>query len=117
MAQRLSLAFTILLSVLFAFCCSANARKDSGDYWKGVMKDEPMPAALEALVLPNPAQKSSLVKKPNCSTKDDQEANNSLAEKPGMSKSFEPRLTISSYHDEPVAESFQPRPNISAYGD
>ncbi|KAL9659651.1 hypothetical protein QQ045_024459 [Rhodiola kirilowii] len=94
------------------FCCSANARKDSGDYWKGVMKDEPIPAALEALILPNPAQKSSsesLVKKPNCnhddvptsntsSSKDDEEAKNSLGEKP-------------------VAESFEPRPNATTYGD
>ncbi|CAM8895335.1 unnamed protein product [Rhodiola kirilowii] len=84
MAQRLSLAFTILLSVVFAFCCSANARKDSGDYWKGVMKDEPIPAALEALIMPNPAKKSSsqsLVKKPNCNHDDVPTSNTSSSSK------------------------------------
>uniref|UniRef100_A0A7N0RIW8 Uncharacterized protein n=1 Tax=Kalanchoe fedtschenkoi TaxID=63787 RepID=A0A7N0RIW8_KALFE len=64
----------ILLSLLVALAAwNANARKDSGDYWKGVMKDEPMPAALEALILPIPntsSSQSSLVKKPDCRHED-----------------------------------------------
>nr|FAA04149.1 TPA: flax LLDR protein Lu5-45630 [Linum usitatissimum] len=49
------LRFLLLALVLLgAGCCSVNGiRKDPiGDYWRSVMKDEPMPKAIQSLLLP-----------------------------------------------------------------
>ncbi|KAL7246720.1 hypothetical protein ACSBR2_001765 [Camellia fascicularis] len=43
-----------LLFLLFLFLNLSNARKDPEDYWKKVMKGEPMPKAIEELVHGNP---------------------------------------------------------------
>ena len=42
-------------------------RKEPGVYWRDVMKDEPMPKAIQGL-LPEDQSSSLLSKKPNCQT-------------------------------------------------
>uniref|UniRef100_A0A7N0RJU8 Uncharacterized protein n=1 Tax=Kalanchoe fedtschenkoi TaxID=63787 RepID=A0A7N0RJU8_KALFE len=125
---------------------TANARKDSGDYWKGVMKDEPMPAALEALILPIPntsSSLSSLVKKPDCRHED---PTASHAERKTFGYDIEPRPSVTAYLDGELgtgktliegklfsiekpeqtpsamevailSKSFEPRNSVSSYGD
>ncbi|XP_042489870.1 organ-specific protein S2-like [Macadamia integrifolia] len=53
------LAF-LILSSLFLFTSSVDARKDPSEYWKDVMKDQPMPEAIQDLLSSNPGSVSPL---------------------------------------------------------
>ncbi|KAH7834493.1 hypothetical protein Vadar_016618 [Vaccinium darrowii] len=45
-----ALSAFFLLSLLFLFSSSCDARKDPADYWKSIMKGEPMPEKIQRLV-------------------------------------------------------------------
>uniref|UniRef100_A0A7N0VCI5 Uncharacterized protein n=1 Tax=Kalanchoe fedtschenkoi TaxID=63787 RepID=A0A7N0VCI5_KALFE len=113
MEQRLSLFSVVSASILLFFilsvcCSSADGRKDFGAYWKGIMKEEPMPATLEAALTlsdPNPTTSSqSLLKNPN------HDAHSTTSGNPA-SATHDPEV-----EEMPVAESFEPRPDMTAYG-
>ncbi|KAB2035955.1 hypothetical protein ERO13_D04G164160v2 [Gossypium hirsutum] len=101
------LPFFAFLSLLLFVDTIAAARKDAGEYWGAVMKDQPMPEALQELVrieaaVANPDEKTK------CHTSED----------------FEPRPNISAYggddaglkgQKESFTKDFDPQPNISAY--
>ncbi|XP_060176061.1 organ-specific protein S2-like [Lycium barbarum] len=131
----------ITLILLFSLALYAHARKDPGEYWRAVMKDEPMPEAIQRLI-PRPHSVPLSKEEADCHTSssvggreafeprpnvfvyhDDTKLKD--AEKSVFSKDFEPRPNISSYHDDDTslkqeksfAEDFEPRPNISVYHD
>ncbi|CAL5378579.1 unnamed protein product [Camellia sinensis] len=92
---------------------SIDARKDQGEYWQVIMKDQPMPEAIEGLIIHgarSAANNNQLV--------------NDSAEKKAFVKDFEPRPNVSAYHGDkvdlkgkPFVKDFVPRPNVSAYHD
>ncbi|KAL2537435.1 Organ-specific protein P4 [Forsythia ovata] len=119
------------------------ARKDPGEYWHGIMKDQSMPEAIQGIL------DVSTVKKSNCHTltearpkydlmgkqekgfaQDFEPIPNihhddvKLKEEKSFEKDFEPRPNLSTYNDDigvkgekPFAEDFEPRPNLSSYHD
>ncbi|TYI88182.1 hypothetical protein E1A91_D04G189600v1 [Gossypium mustelinum] len=115
------LPFFAFLSLLLFVDTIAAARKDAGEYWGAVMKDQPMPEALQELVrieaaVANPDEKTKCHTSGNFELKE---------EKIIVNEEFEPRPNISAYGDDAnlkgdksssFAEDFEPRPNISAYG-
>ncbi|XP_009759773.1 organ-specific protein P4-like [Nicotiana tabacum] len=127
---------------LFSFALytsSTNARKDPGEYWRVVMKDELMPEAIKHLMLrhsvPLSKEKTdcytsssiggeTFEPRPNMSGYHD-DAKLKEAEKLLFTKDFEPRPTITGYHDDdaglkqekPFTKDFKPRPNASVYHD
>ncbi|KAJ8530969.1 hypothetical protein K7X08_025700 [Anisodus acutangulus] len=120
----------IALILLFSLALYTDARKDPGEYWRAVMKDEPMPEAIQHL-MPRPhsvplsqektdCDKSSFEPRPNVSVYHD-DTKLKEAEKSLFSKDFEPRPNVSSYHDDDAGlkqeKDFEPRPNISVYHD
>ncbi|KAA8545959.1 hypothetical protein F0562_020590 [Nyssa sinensis] len=92
--------------VLFSFVLlgsNTEARKDPGEYWQGVMKDQLMPEAIQGLIHEGSVLPLSN-KKTNCHTEktnNDQLADdhNGNAEKKPFVKDFEPRPNVSVYHD------------------
>ncbi|XP_010065392.2 organ-specific protein S2 [Eucalyptus grandis] len=116
-------SFTIIVAVLI-FTATTDARKDPGEYWVSIMKEEPMPEAIEGLLhVSNSASDqphlTSLPKKKDA----DCHGDNKLEDDKQFAGDFEPRPNISAYGDDAklqekkFAEDFEPRPNISAYGD
>ncbi|KAB1207262.1 Organ-specific protein S2 [Morella rubra] len=122
--------FTLFSLLLLANC--AEARKDPGEYWSSIMKEQPMPEAIQGL-LHQDSSPSQLNKDANCHTamearnKDHQHVEdliNTKIEKPFV-KDFEPRPNVSAYNDddagheteEKFVKDFEPRPNVSAYND
>ncbi|KAH1040410.1 hypothetical protein J1N35_042153 [Gossypium stocksii] len=112
--------FAFMSLLLFAGTTAA-ARKDGGEYWRAVMKDQPMPEALEELVRIKAASAGS-DEKTKCHTP----AGIELKEEKIIVEDFEPRPNVSAYGDDAnlkgeksssFAEDFEPRPNVSAYGD
>ncbi|WMV49154.1 hypothetical protein MTR67_042539 [Solanum verrucosum] len=98
-----------------------DARKDPGEYWRDVMKDEPMPKAIQHL-MPQPhkekidCHKLSFEPIPNVSSYHNDEVGLK------QEKDFEPRQNVSSYHDDDNVDlkqekNFEPRPNVSSYHD
>ncbi|WJZ83710.1 hypothetical protein VitviT2T_003369 [Vitis vinifera] len=139
-----SLAFFTIFSLLLAGN-AIGGRKEPGEYWRDVMKDEPMPKAIQGL-LPEDQSSSLSSKKPNCQTTtearngddvvkgfepkkekvfwvyDDEDAK--LTEEKSFVKDLEPWTNISAYHDKgatkeekPFVGDYEPRPNISAYNE
>uniref|UniRef100_A0A2P2IPK6 Organ-specific protein P4-like isoform X2 n=2 Tax=Rhizophora mucronata TaxID=61149 RepID=A0A2P2IPK6_RHIMU len=112
-ATLLSLSLFLLLSI------SISARRDAGEYWRGVMKDQPMPEAIRGLVRHVP-----IISDSKTSSHTDAEEN---AEHKGMShfvKDFGPGLganvhinDVTPSKDGSFIKDFKPRPNVSAYGD
>ncbi|XP_016472073.2 organ-specific protein P4-like [Nicotiana tabacum] len=125
----------ILLFSLVLYTSNSDARKDPGEYWRDVMKNEPMPEAIKHLMprhsVPLSKEKTdcytsssvggeAFEPRPNVSVYHDdaklKEAEKSL---------FEPRPNVSSYHDDDAglkqeksfAQEFEPRPNVSVYHD
>ncbi|CAN4087143.1 unnamed protein product [Withania somnifera] len=107
-----------LLIVLFSLALYTDARKDPGEYWRDVMKDEPMPKAIQHLMPRShkektDCRKSSFEPIPNATSYHD---DSKLKE-----ADFEPRPNLSSYHDGDVGlkqqKDFEPRPNVSSYHD
>ncbi|XP_009762892.1 organ-specific protein P4-like [Nicotiana sylvestris] len=128
----------ILLVSLALYTSNSDARKDPGEYWRDVMKNEPMPEAIKHLM---PRHSVSLSKektdcytsssvggeafepRPNVSVYHD-DAKLKEAEKSKFSKEFEPRPSTTSYHDDTglkqeksFAEEFEPRPSLTSYHD
>ncbi|XVF01120.1 hypothetical protein REPUB_Repub04eG0060700 [Reevesia pubescens] len=130
------LSFFAFLSLLLFADTVAAARKDAGEYWRAVMKDEPMPEALEGLVQID-AVSSSSNEKTNCHTpatsfelKEEkiivEDFERPRPKKKSFADDFEPRPNVSAYGDDDdlkgeksssFAKDFEPRPNVSAYGD
>ncbi|XP_034681804.1 organ-specific protein P4-like [Vitis riparia] len=141
-----SLAFFTIFSLLLVGN-AIGGRKEPGVYWRDVMKDEPMPKAIQGL-LPEDQSSSLLSKKPNCQTMpgarnggdivkgfepkkekvfwvyDDEDAK--LTKEKSFVKDLEPRTNVSAYHDKvatkeekekPFVGDFEPRPNVSAYNE
>ncbi|KAK6916551.1 Organ specific protein [Dillenia turbinata] len=112
--------FTFFLVLLVGN--TIEARKDPGEYWKEVMRDQPMPEAIQGLV------RSKSLSNENCHTSADTinkvllvEEFEHKAEKP-FTEDFEPRPNVSVYDNDvkPTEEKsfikdFEPRPNVSVY--
>ncbi|KAL6270130.1 hypothetical protein ACE6H2_027041 [Prunus campanulata] len=133
-----SLCAILALFSLLLFAKTIESRRDVGKYWKNVMKEQPMPQAIEGLLVDisdsTPKQKGDChekVKKP-------------FVEVEVEVEEFEPRPSATSYHDDetkaevssknnagpkakqsfaakedkqPFEEDFEPRPNLSVYND
>ncbi|CAL5329116.1 unnamed protein product [Camellia sinensis] len=110
------------LNVLVA--SSVDARTDQGEYWQVIMKDQPMPEAIEGLIIHQGSVSSPLSQeKTDCHTTTEAAANNNQlvndsAEKKAFVKDFEPRP----HHDNEVdlkgksfVKDFEPRPDLSTY--
>ncbi|OIT02417.1 PREDICTED: organ-specific protein P4-like [Nicotiana attenuata] len=129
----------ILLFSLALYTNNTDARKDPGEYWRGVMKDEPMPEAIKNLMHRHSVLQSkektdcytsssiggeAFEPRPNLSVYHD-DANLKEAEKSLFTKDSEPRPSATQYHDDDAglkqensfADDFEPRPNLSVYHD
>ncbi|KAF3435593.1 hypothetical protein FNV43_RR22684 [Rhamnella rubrinervis] len=110
-------ALFALLSLLLLMMSTIESRKDPAEYWRSVMKEQPMPEAIHGLVhdsdsaLVPKRQRSNEEKNTNCHEK---EVNS-------FGDDFEPRPNVSKYHDDDTVKSFgddfEPRPNVSQYHD
>jgi hypothetical protein len=102
------------------FSISVESRKDPGEYWTSVMKDQPMPEAIQGLVHLDSAP-SQPTKNANC----DHSSMGTRNKNQPFAEDFEPRPNISAYNDDDVGrekekkfvKDFEPRPNLSAYDD
>ncbi|KAH7835772.1 hypothetical protein Vadar_029691 [Vaccinium darrowii] len=117
--------FTIFSLVLFG--STIDARPDSGDYWKGVMEDQPMPEAIHSLLHQASVSPLSTTKQTDCHTPSatgyHDDSTKLMGEK-SFVNDFEPRLNVSVYHDDAglkeeksFVKDFEPRPNVSVYHD
>ncbi|KAF9676003.1 hypothetical protein SADUNF_Sadunf09G0093100 [Salix dunnii] len=109
-------AFFILFSLILPFSNVISARKDTGEYWRAVMKDQPMPKAIQGLIRASTVSSVSN-QKADCHTTESNEKNNFV-------KDFGPQLYAASYDngkkqtkEESFSEDFDPSPNISVYSD
>ncbi|EOX98053.1 hypothetical protein QUC31_015367 [Theobroma cacao] len=103
------LSFFAFLSLLLFANTIAAARKDAGEYWRAVMREQAMPEAIEALVRIDAATSSK--EKTDCHTPTSFE----LKEEKILVEAFEPRPNEG--EKKSFADYFEPRPNVSAYGD
>ncbi|XP_021829931.1 organ-specific protein S2-like [Prunus avium] len=129
-----SLCAILALFSLILFAGTIESRRDVGKYWKNVMKEQPMPQAIEGLIVD--ISDSTPKQKADCHEK---------VKKPFVEvEEFEPRPNVSSYNDDetkaelssknnagpkakqsfaakedkqPFEEDFEPRPNVSVYND
>ncbi|KAJ7961949.1 Organ specific protein [Quillaja saponaria] len=108
--MKFTSAFLTFLSLLL-LANTMEARKDPGEYWRSVMKEQPMPEAIQGLIV-----HSNSVSIPT-----DQEANYSNNQ---LVKTFKHKCDQSSAYDgddnsarskNNFVEDFEPRPNLSAY--
>ncbi|KAG2703468.1 hypothetical protein I3843_06G130100 [Carya illinoinensis] len=97
----------VWLSTLFSLLLFADsieaARKDPGEYWVSVMKDEPMPEALQGL-LPLDSSPSQPNKNANCHT--------------SMGARNKDQVLVEYFELEngkPFVKNFKPRPNYVEY--
>ncbi|PQP95895.1 organ-specific protein S2 [Prunus yedoensis var. nudiflora] len=129
-----SLCAILALFSLLLFAKTIESRRDVGKYWKNVMKEQPMPQAIEGLLVDisdsTPKQKADChekVKKPfveveefeprpNVSSYNDDETKASLSSKdnagPKAKQSF-----AAKEDKQPFEEDFEPRPNVSVYNE
>ncbi|KAE9447269.1 hypothetical protein C3L33_20843, partial [Rhododendron williamsianum] len=119
-------AFFILFSLVL-FGSTIDARPDSGEYWKGVMKDQPMPEVLHGLLPRGSVSPLSTAAKTDCHTSTEATNNDQIAKT--YAEDFEPRPSATGYHDDTYPDDaglkekksfvkdFEPRPNVSAYHD
>ncbi|ONH91216.1 hypothetical protein PRUPE_8G099400 [Prunus persica] len=135
-----SICAILALFSLLLFAKTIDSRRDVGKYWKKVMKEQPMPQAIEGLLVDisdsTPKEKADChekVKKPFVEVEVEVEV-----------EEFEPRPSATSYNDhetkaelsskdnagpkakqsfaakedkQPFEEDFEPRPNVSVYND
>ncbi|WMV37008.1 hypothetical protein MTR67_030393 [Solanum verrucosum] len=105
-----SLFALILLISLALYASSADARRDPGEYWRIVMKNEPMPIAIQHLM---PRYDAPFEPRPTITAYH----HNDTALK--QEKSFKSRPTATSYRDNKVIlkgeKSFEPRPSATGY--
>ncbi|KAE8008509.1 hypothetical protein FH972_005014 [Carpinus fangiana] len=113
-------AWLTLLSLLL-LAISIESRKDPGEYWTSVMKDQPMPEAIQGLVHRDSAP-SQPTKNANCDH--DHPSMGTRNKNQPFAGDFEPRPNVSSYNDDDVGQEekkfvkdFEPRPSASAYND
>ncbi|KAE8692645.1 Detected protein of unknown function [Hibiscus syriacus] len=118
--------FAFLSLLLFADTIVA-ARKDGGEYWRAVMKDQPMPHALQGLVQIEVASAGSGELNEEMIITEDfkRPVRPKGNEKTTFCEDLEPRPNASAYGDDEnlkvkksssFAEDFEPRPTHSAYG-
>ncbi|KAJ9159922.1 hypothetical protein P3X46_025373 [Hevea brasiliensis] len=86
-------ALVVPLVLLLSILSSSNARKDVGEYWRGVMEDKPMPEAIQKIL-------QAADEKANCHTTKNFE--------PNQGKPFDKKFTLN---------DFEPRPDVSIYHD
>ncbi|PON33933.1 Organ specific protein [Parasponia andersonii] len=122
-------AFILALLSLLLFAGSIESRKvPAGEYWTNVMKDEPMPEAIQGLISSSSSPSRDSDEKTNCH--ESKHIHDHV-----FTKNFEPTPNVSAYPDDtsaettkdnqvatnkenkPYAEDFEPRPNVSAYND
>ncbi|XP_060172326.1 organ-specific protein P4-like isoform X2 [Lycium barbarum] len=107
----------ILLISLALYASTTNARRDPGEYWRIVMKNEPMPVAIQRLMPRHTAPFSKEnTNRHTSSSVDDLK----LQEEQSFSKHFKPRPTVTAYYDDDagekfVAKDFESRPTVTAY--
>ncbi|PON84898.1 Organ specific protein [Trema orientale] len=112
-------AVILSLFSLLLLAISTESRKDpAGEYWKNVMKDQPIPKAVHGLISSSSSSTSS---------HDSNEKANCHENNRAFTKNFEPTPNISAYPDDSAKESttrdnvftrnFEPTPNVSAYPD
>ncbi|KAJ7961948.1 Organ specific protein [Quillaja saponaria] len=111
------------------------ARKDPGEYWRSVMKEQPMPEAIQGLIvysnsMSTPSDQdgnysnNQLVKaaKHKCDQSSVMAVNNTNLKKP-IVEDFEPRPSATAYDGDNkgfrskkvLVKDFEPRPSITAY--
>ncbi|KAH7833773.1 hypothetical protein Vadar_009606 [Vaccinium darrowii] len=113
--------FTLFSLVLFG--STTDARPDSGEYWKGVMEDKPMPEAIHSLLHQASASPLSTTTQTDCHTSTEATHNDETVK--AFVKDFEPRPSATGYHDDSTkitgeksfVNDFEPRPNVSVYHD
>ncbi|GMJ03538.1 hypothetical protein HRI_004023000 [Hibiscus trionum] len=135
------LPFIAFVSLLLFADTIAAARKDGGEYWRAVMKDQPMPEALKELVRVEAASTGS-EEKTKCSTPASTELKEEkiivedfqrplgqrlkeMERSPSFSDDFEPWPSATAYGDDAKLKrgkksftgDFEPWPNAAAYGD
>ncbi|KAI5402507.1 hypothetical protein KIW84_050215 [Lathyrus oleraceus] len=106
-------ALSLLPLFLLLIVGIVESRKDLGEYWKLVMKQQDMPQEIQGLLNQNPKKNFKTLKQ----FFDD-------GKKKKVVKDFEQRPNISAYGKKNVdvkekngtIKDFEPRPNISAYG-
>ncbi|XP_007201546.2 organ-specific protein S2 [Prunus persica] len=133
-----SLCAILALFSLILFAKTIESRRDVGKYWKNVMKEQPMPQAIEGLLID--ISDSTPKEKADCHEK----VKKPFVEVEVEVEEFEPRPNVSSYNDDetkaelsskdnagpkakqsfaakedkqPFEEDFEPRPNVSVYND
>eukprot|EP00258_Populus_trichocarpa_P047890 XP_024463909.1 organ-specific protein S2 isoform X2 [Populus trichocarpa] len=135
--MKSSYTFFILFS-LFSFANVIGARKDTGEYWRAVMKDQPMPEAIHGLIRETTLSSVSN-EKADCHTTESNEKNNFVKDfgpqptatsydndiKPAKDKSFSkdvhPNSQLFLYNDGVVkgersfAKDFGPQPTVTSY--
>ncbi|KAJ9135536.1 hypothetical protein P3X46_032711 [Hevea brasiliensis] len=57
--MKRTLAFFLILFFVFSFVNLNNARKLPEDYWKNIMKDQPIPEAIKSLFVEDSADAAS----------------------------------------------------------
>ncbi|KAI5402498.1 hypothetical protein KIW84_050209, partial [Lathyrus oleraceus] len=128
-------AFALLPLFLFLIVANVESRKDVGEYWKLVMKDQDMPEEIQGLLDASNIKNSKTHAKENMGAIGEFEprpyasayGDNEIHAKENMGAigEFEPRPNASAYGDNEIHANenkgatgeFEPRPNISAYGD
>ncbi|KAM6586041.1 hypothetical protein CsatB_013043 [Cannabis sativa] len=114
-----------LLSLILLFSCeSTESRKDpAGEYWSIVMKEQPMPKAIQSLIIPGHDYDHSTPKIPNQKTKcSNHDKSTTILNT--FTQDFEPEPHATSYPDDNDVKSlvktsftkdFEPEPHVTAY--
>ncbi|KAH7517830.1 hypothetical protein FEM48_Zijuj09G0105900 [Ziziphus jujuba var. spinosa] len=103
-------AILVLLSLLLYFN-TIESRKDPAEYWRSVMKKQPMPEAIHGLVQ---SDSTTLVPK----RQDFNEKTDCHEKVKSFADNFESRPNISAKHDDNTktfSDNFEPTTNNSAY--
>ncbi|CAI9769891.1 unnamed protein product [Fraxinus pennsylvanica] len=112
----------LTVALLGIFCLAVlattiDARKEPEEYWQGVMKDLPMPEAIQGLLDTNSVEYVPSIKR-DCHTSTEA----SKQDKPFV-QDFEPRPSTTTYRDDKLkneisfAKDLEPRPSATAYRD
>ncbi|CAJ1933485.1 unnamed protein product [Sphenostylis stenocarpa] len=118
--MRLSLAlFPLLFALLLTV--TIEARKDTGEYWKMIMKDQQMPEGLQGLLSfqleNNPMTQEQLAKDSNHDCEDPIATNAQVTlEKKVFTKDLDTKVTKINDKSH-VNTDFESKPSVSKYGD
>ncbi|XP_039173682.1 organ-specific protein S2-like [Eucalyptus grandis] len=105
------------------FIGTAVARTDPGEYWVSIMKEEPMPEAIEGLlhVINPPSDRPHLTSLPE-KKEADCHGDDKLEDHKRLIGDFEPRPDVTAYGNDAklqqkkFTEDIEPRPDVTAYG-